>query len=236
MHRGHGAQLAAGEVDVYHGRRFDHQPPAARTQQSEVLEYVGLAVLEGGHLAPCGRAAGGVDEEDVEAAVVADQPLQAVGAMHTDVLLPEGLVVVLHQTAELRVALHIVHFGCHGGEGERVDAHAACEVGDREGLCAVGEESGLVARRLLRRGLLAVEARRIEEVVARQQRGPFLARRAAALYLLHRSGHVDRRIPRGTEQQPRGVLMFMSCDEINKLPVHAASSGARRPWGGPPCR
>ena len=85
MHRGHAAQLAAGEVDVYHGRRFHHQPPAARAQQSEVLEYVGLAVLEGGHFAARGRAAGGVDEEDVEGAAVAGQPFQAVAAVHADV-------------------------------------------------------------------------------------------------------------------------------------------------------
>ena len=42
------------------------------------------------------------------------------------------------------------------------------------------------------------------------------------LYLLHRRRHINMRIPRGTQQQPRGIIVLVISYEINKLLGHAA--------------
>ena len=53
--------------------------------------------------------------------------------MDVDVPTAEGFAVVLHQGAELAVALHIVDMFRHCGQRQRVDTHAAGEVGDTSG-------------------------------------------------------------------------------------------------------
>ena len=67
----------------------------------------------------------------------------------------------------------------------------------------------------LRRSLLPVQPRRIGEAFTLQQRRPFLTRRPPPLYLLHCRRHINIRIPRRTQQQPRGIVIFMFFREYN---------------------
>lgn len=60
MHVGDAAQLAAGEVYVYHRAGLDDKSAAMCQQQLEVAKDIGSAVLEARHLAACGVAARGV--------------------------------------------------------------------------------------------------------------------------------------------------------------------------------
>ena len=205
MHLADGAQLPQSEGDVNHRRCFDQQAAAFAPQQVEVLQQVGGAVLKGGHLAARRRATRRVDIEQV-VRLLSGQPLHAVGAVDVDVSLAEGFAVVLHQGAEFAVALHVVDMFRHPGKGQTVDPHAAREVGH---VACRADDSCLIACGGFRRGLLAVQSGRVEELLALQQRRPFLPCRPQPLNLLHGSRHVNMRIPRGTQQQPRGILVLM---------------------------
>ena len=249
VHLADGAELAQGGVDVEHGRGFDDYSAGAAAEEWQQGQDVGSAVLEGRHPSAVAVAARWVDDEGSECPVgLLAEPLDAVALMDADVLLAEDGEVVCGQLAEVGVLLAVVHEGDALGDEEGVDAHAAGEVGG--GTEGGVDERGLVARRGLRRTLLAVEARGVDHVGAGREGGPLVGGCGEAFELLGHEGHLHLGVAVAVKEQAHRVVVTVrlrktsygkevhtsGTSTTSKCLRHVASSGAPPPWGGPPCR
>ena len=160
------------------------------------------------------RLAGSIYNVEI---VVRGKPFHTVATVDRQIVEAEHIAIVFHQRAEGGVSFHIVHVALRlvaallsPGKGDAVDAHAPCQVGNGKGRRVSAQlEYGIdfVLGGGLRRALLTVKPWRKNELVVRLQRRPFLVAHPPTLYLLHGSGHINRRIPRGREQQARGIVV-----------------------------